>query len=267
MLTLGTSGGFLVAACRKCAVQGTSSMTENGDLPGYFSYASGQACLGDCFGWFAKHMVPGECVQEAKEKKMPVQSLLMEKAAKLTPGESGLLALDWWNGNRSVLADAELSGLILGMTLKTRSEEIYRALLESAAFGTRRILESYEQAGLPVKKIHAVGGIVKKNPLLMQIYADVLNCPIYTCKSTQAAALGSAMFAAAAAGAKKGGYDTVREAVIHMSELEETPYLPIPEHAELYGKLYQEFCRLHDYFGCGGNDVMKQLKKIQCGNR
>jgi L-ribulokinase len=191
-----------------------------------------------------------------------VQALLSEKAARLKPGESGLIALDWISGNRSVLANSDLSCMMLGMTLQTKPEDVYRTLLEGVAFGTRRIRDSYTQAGVAVDGIHAVGGIVKKNPLLMQIYADVLNCHISICKSTQAAALGAAMFAAAAAGEEKGGYGTIVEAIEQMSEMEPYGYDPIPENVAVYDQLYEEYVRLHDYFGTGGNDVMKRLRKI-----
>ncbi|MBQ8814875.1 MAG: ribulokinase [Lachnospiraceae bacterium] len=263
MLTLGTSGGFILAHEEAHAVQGTTGMTENGDLPGFYGYASGQSAVGDGFAWFVKNMLPERLLLEAEDRGITVQELLSERAAGLKPGESGLLALDWLSGNRSVLADSNLSCVMLGMTLQTKPEEIYRALLESVAFGTRRIRDSYERAGIAVKGIHAVGGIVKKNPLLMQIYADVLNCHISICKSTQAAALGAAMFAAAAAGEEKGSYSTITEAIDRMSELEPYGYDPITENAAVYQKLYEEFEQLHDYFGCGGNDVMKRLRDIQ----
>ena len=262
MLTLGTSGGFILAHDGLCAVQGTTGVTENGDLPGYYGYASGQAAVGDWFAWFVKNMLPERYSDEARERGISVQELLTEKAAELKPGQSGLIALDWISGNRSVLANPELSCVMLGMTLQTKPEEIYRTLLEAVAFGTRRIKDAYEEAGVSLKGIHAVGGIVKKNPLLMQIYADVLNCHICICKSTQAAALGAAMFAAAAAGAEMGSYSTITEAIEQMSELEPYGYDPIPENVTVYDQLYEEFERLHDYFGTGENDVMKRLKKI-----
>jgi len=207
-------------------------------------------------------MLPERYSDEARERGISVQELLTEKAAELKPGESGLIALDWISGNRSVLANPELSCVMLGMTLQTKPEEIYRTLLEAVAFGTRRIKDAYEEAGVSLKGIHAVGGIVKKNPLLMQIYADVLNCHICICKSTQAAALGAAMFAAAAAGEEMGSYSTITEAIEQMSELEPYGYDPIPENVTVYDQLYEEFERLHDYFGAGENDVMKRLKKI-----
>jgi len=265
MLTLGTSGGFILAHEKACKVQGTTGMTENGDLPGLYGYASGQSCLGDSFAWCVKNMIPESCTRDAESEGKNIQTYLSEKAAKLAPGESGLLALDWLGGNRSVLVDAQLSCMMLGMTLQTKPEEIYRAFLESVAFGTRRIVESYLRAGIEIKDIHAVGGIVKKNPLLMQIYADVLNRHICVSKTTQAAALGAAMYAATAAGEDAGGYGTLTEAVERMSELEEYGYDPIPENAVVYQRLYEEFERLHDYFGYE-NHVMKRLKQISTKN-
>lgn len=259
--SVGTSGGFLVSSDRLVPVEGTTGVTMNGYLPGSYGYATGQVSLGDSFAWFVKNTVPEAYHREARERGVSIHTLLTEKAAKYVPGETGLLALDWWGGNRSILVNAELSGLMLGMTLQTKPEEMYRAMLESVAYGVRSIMESYERAGLHLTKIHAVGGIAKKNPLLMQIYADVLNRPIYICKSTQAAALGSAMFAATAAGEERGGYASVREAVERMAELEDDHYEPIPENVSVYQALYEEFVRLHDYFGRGENEVMKRLRR------
>ena len=260
-LSIGTSGGFLVCSDRFIPVEGTTGVTMSGYLPGWYGYATGQVSLGDSFAWFVKNTVPESYYIEAKEQGVSIHELMTEKAKVYAPGETGLLALDWWGGNRSILVNAELSGMMLGMTLQTKPEEMYRAMLESVAFGSRSIMESYERAGLHVEKLHAVGGIAKKNPLLMQIYADVLNRPIYICRSTQAAALGASMFAAAAAGEKAGGYATVQEAVATMAALEPYHYEPIPENVVVYQQLFEEYTILHDYFGRGGNEVMKHLRK------
>lgn len=261
LLSLGTSGGFLVDYDRERPVEGTTGMTEDGDLPGFYGYASGQSGVGDMFAWFADRMVCGAYHREAAETGRSVQALLTEKAERLAPGESGLLALDWWNGNRSILADGSLSGLILGLTLETRPEEIYRALLESVAFGTRKIMKAHEQSGIPVEEICGAGGIVKKNPLLMQIYADVLNRPIAVCKTDQAAALGAAMMAAAAAeGEMNGG---LSEAIRRMEGGREMEYRPIPDHVKVYNRLYEEYERLYDYFGRGANEVMRRLREMK----
>lgn len=181
----------------------------------------------------------------------------------LRPGESGLLALDWWNGNRSVLVDVDLTGLLVGATLATRPPAIYRALLEATAFGTRVIVDAFNDAGVAVEEIVACGGLPQKSPLLMQIYADVTGLPISVAASDQAPALGSAMFAAVAAGREAGGYDSIVEAAAQMAHLSDVSYRPEPANRATYETLYRHYVRLHDYFGRGGNDVMKGLKELR----
>ena len=192
----------------------------------------------------------------------PHQYLTM-LADRLLPGQSGLLALDWWNGNRSILCDYDLTGLILGLTIATRPEEIYRALIESTAYGTRRIMESFEESGLPVEHVYACGGISRKNPMFMQIYADVLNREIRIARSSQNPALGSAIFGAVAAGARAGGYDRIEDAVHTMGGTSDIVYRPIPANVRVYEDLYSEFLKLHDCFGRGENEVMKHLRKYR----
>ena len=184
---------------------------------------------------------------------------LTELAERQKPGESGLLALDWWNGNRSILADFDLTGLMLGMTLRTKPEEIYRALIEATAYGMRVVVENYRQNGIAVDEINALGGISQKNALAMQIYADVLNMPVHVIDCEQGGALGSAIFAAAAAGV----YPTVEEAICAMAAPVLRTYTPVTENAAVYEELFAEYKRLHDYFGRGENDVMKHLKCIR----
>ncbi|MEG0768157.1 MAG: FGGY-family carbohydrate kinase, partial [Clostridia bacterium] len=184
-------------------------------------------------------------------------------AQRLKPGESGLLALDWWNGNRSVLVDADLTGMMLGMTLQTTLEEMYRALIEATAYGTRMIIDNYRTHGVPVDKLYASGGISQKNPMAMQIYADVLDMPIRIAGAAEGPALGSAIFAAVAAGAAVGGYDDVFEAARHMGKVKDQTYTPIPCNVAVYAQLFDEYRVLHDYFGRGVNPVMKRLKQIK----
>jgi len=193
--------------------------------------------------------------------------VLEEKAAKLIPGESGLLALDWWNGNRSVLVDVDLTGVLLGATLATRAEDIYRALIEATAYGTRLIIETFKEYGVAVKEIIATGGLPNRNKLLMQIYADVTGLPIYVAEAEQIGALGSAMHGAVAAGAAAGGYDSIQKASQRMARLREEHYEPHPEHHAIYDQLYAEYVILHDYFGRGENDVMKRLKSLRTDNK
>lgn len=259
LMIMGTSTCDIVCSAEEKLVPGTCGVVEDGVLPGLFGYEAGQPCVGDMLAWFVERQVPEKDKNAAASAGMSVHQYLTKKAERLAVGESGLLALDWWNGNRSVLVDSELSGLILGMTLSTKPEEIYRALIEATAFGQRRILEAFEEAGVPIKELYACGGITKKNPMMMQIYADVCGREIFISKSDQAPALGAAMFGAVAAGEVAGGYGSIFEAARAMGHVEERSYRPIPERAAAYESLYQEYKKLYEYFGCGGNDVMKTL--------
>ena len=189
--------------------------------------------------------------------------LMSEKADALKPGESGILALDWWNGNRSILVDTDLSGMFLGMTLTTKPEELFRALLEATAFGTRMIVENYREHGIEVNEYIAAGGIAKKAPGMMQIYADVTGMEIHIASSTQGPALGSAIYAACAAGAENGGYGSIAEASEKMGTKYDKTYRPIPENKAVYDRLYAEYKLLHDYFGRGENNVMKRLRDLK----
>jgi L-ribulokinase len=179
------------------------------------------------------------------------------------PGQSGLLALDWWNGNRSVLVDADLSGVLLGMTLATTAPEIYRALIEATAFGTRVIIDAFEKGGVRIDQVVACGGLPERNRMLMQIYADVTGRAFRIAASAQTPALGSAMFAAVAAGSAAGGYDSIQAAAARMAHLRDESYEPIEAHHETYDLLYREYVRLHDLFGRGGDPAIKTLKRIR----
>lgn len=263
VMILGTSTCHMVLSEEAHPVPGICGYVEDGIIQGFFGYEAGQTCVGDHFAWFVENCVPAAYEREARERGMDMHQLLEEKAAKLAAGESGLLALDWWNGNRSVLVDADLTGLLIGATLATRPEEIYRALIEATAYGTRVIIENFQNNGVPVRELVAAGGLPEKNRLLMQIYADVIGMPIRVSASTQTPALGSAMFAAVAAGKAAGGYDSIYEAAQKMARLKEDVYTVIPENQAVYEQLYAEYLRLHDYFGRGGSDVMKRLKAIR----
>ncbi len=263
LMIIGTSTCDIMCSEVEKEVPGMCGVVEDGVLPGYFGYEAGQSCVGDHFEWLVKNCVPASYYEEAKQAGTNIHQYLTEKASKLKIGESGLLALDWWNGNRSCLVDVDLTGMMLGMTLTTKPEEMYRALIEATAYGKNMILETFENAGVPVDELYACGGISKKNSMMMQIYADVTNKEIFIGASDQSPALGSAMFGAVAAGAKNGGYDSIVEAAKVMGKVEAKTYKPIPENVEAYKKLYAEFKILHDYFGRGENDVMKRLKQIK----
>jgi len=267
VMIMGTSICHMVLGAEEHIVPGMCGYVEDGIIPGYFGYEAGQSCVGDHFAWFVENCVPSAYEQEAKERGIDIHQLLEEKAARLKPGESGLLALDWWNGNRSVLVDVDLSGLLLGATLATKAEEIYRALIEATAYGTRIIVETFQQNGVPIYELVACGGLPEKNKLLMQIYADVTGRPFKITASQQTPALGSAMFGAVAAGKGLGGYDSIYEAAKAMAHLKDEMYVPNPENQEVYEKLYAEYVILHDYFGRGANDVMKRLKTIKADAR
>ena len=263
VMIMGTSICHMVLGSEEHVVPGMCGYVEDGIIPGYFGYEAGQSCVGDHFAWFVENCVPASYEREAQQRKLDLHTLLEEKAAALKPGESGLLALDWWNGNRSVLVDVDLTGLLVGITLATKPEEIYRALIEATAYGTRVIVEAFKQNGVPIHELVACGGLPEKNKLLMQIFADIAGLPIRVSASKQTPALGSAMFGAVAAGAALGGYDSIYAAAQKMAKLKDECFVPIPEHQDVYNKLYSEYLRLHDYFGRGANEVMKQLKRIK----
>ncbi|MEI6100462.1 MAG: FGGY-family carbohydrate kinase [Eubacteriales bacterium] len=242
-------------------VPGMCGVVEDGVLPGLFGYEAGQSCVGDHFAWFAENCCPKAYQDEADAKGISIHALLTQKAQTLRPGESGLLALDWWNGNRSILVDADLSGMFLGMTLLTKPEEMYRVLVESTAFGTRMIMDTFEKNGVQIGELYACGGIAEKNPFIMQIYADVTNREIKISSSPQAPALGAAMFGAVAAGHERGGFDTIQEIAQKFGKIKERVYKPIAGNVALYEKLFGEYAVLHDYFA-KENNVMKRLKGI-----
>ena len=259
---MGTSTCHMMMGTTETQVPGICGVVEDGILPGFFGYEAGQSCVGDHFAWFIDNCLPASYYEDAEKQGMNIHKYLRAKAEIKKPGESGLLALDWWNGNRSVLVDVDLTGMMLGMTLQTKPEDIYRALIEATAYGTRMIVENYRENGIPVEEFYASGGLSQKDPMTMQIYADVLNMPIKIAGSLQGPALGSAIFASVAAGKEKGGYDNIFEATRALGKVKDTVYTPSPENVELYNKLFAEYRTLHDYFGRGANDVMKRLKAL-----
>jgi L-ribulokinase len=263
VVIMGTSNCHILLGDELAFVEGMCGVVEDGIVPGRYAYEAGQSGVGDIFAWFAERSVPPEYHDAARRRRTDVHGILEEEAAKLGPGESGLLALDWWNGNRSVLVDADLSGLLVGMTLATKAPDVYRALLEATAFGTRVIVDAFESAGVPVTKIVACGGLPERNKALMQIYADVTGREFAVAASAQTPALGAAMFAAVAAGSALGGYDSIVDASRHMAHLSRHAYRPIEAHHAVYSDLYREYVRLHDLFGRDGESVMKSLRRIR----
>lgn len=256
---MGTSTCHMLMESFGHPVPGASGFVRDGMMPGLYGFEAGQCCVGDHFAWVAEHFTPESYKKEAAARNLSVIALLSEKAERLYPGESGLLALDWWNGNRSVLVDADLSGLLIGMTLTTRAEEVYRALVEATAFGTRKIVENFRENGVPVEEFIATGGIAEKSPFVMQLYADVLGMDIRIAGGSSA--LGAAIFGATAAGER--GYATVNEASAAMGRLTDVVYHHDPAKTKVYNALYAEYLLLHDYFGRGENNVMKRLRAIR----
>lgn len=262
-IIMGTSNCHMVLGTERVEVEGMCGVVEDGIVPGLYGYEAGQSGVGDIFAWFVEQAVPPVYHEEAKRRGMPLHALLEEEAAKQKPGEHGLLALDWWNGNRSTLVDVELGGLLVGATLATTAPDIYRALLESTAFGTREIIEAFTRSGVPVERIVAAGGLPERNRLLMQIYADVTNREYRIIESALGGALGAAMHGAVAAGKAAGGYADIFAAAQTMGGLKDEVYQPIPAHVAVYDKLYADYSTLYSYFGRGENDVMKRLRALR----
>ncbi|WP_367323423.1 ribulokinase [Streptomyces sp. HUAS ZL42] len=255
---MGTSTCHVMSSDKQGVVPGMCGVVEGGILPGLWGYEAGQSGVGDIFGWFVKNGFPAEYAERAAAQGLGAHEYLTALAAEQNIGEHGLIALDWHSGNRSVLVDHDLSGVLVGLTLSTRPEEIYRALLEATAFGTRTIIEAFETAGVPVQELIIAGGLTK-NALLMQIYADVTRRPLSVIASAQGPALGSAMHAAVAAGA----YADINAAANAMGQVHRGVYQPDPERAASYDRLYAEYQQLHDYFGRGANEVMHRLRRIR----
>jgi L-ribulokinase len=255
---MGTSTCHVMNGRRLAEAPGMCGVVKDGITSGYWGYEAGQSAVGDIFGWFVENGVPRRYHDRAAAQGISVHQLLSEESAEQPVGAHGLMVLDWMGGNRSTLVDHTLSGVIVGLTLTTRAPEIYRALLESTAYGTREIIENFERAGVPVTDLVVAGGLLK-NPVLMQIYADVCRRPLSVIDSDQGPALGSAIHAAVAAGV----HPDVAAASSAMGRLRRGAYTPDPTRAAAYDELYAEYTRLYDYFGRGTNEVMHRLHAIR----
>jgi L-ribulokinase len=237
-------------------VPGMCGVVDGGILSGRWGYEAGQSGVGDIFAWFVDNCVPESYHIAARRQGVSLHEHLTELAGRQRVGEHGLVALDWHSGNRSVLVDHELSGVMVGQTLETTCVDMYRALLEATAFGTRMIVETFVESGVPVTELVVAGGLLK-NRLLMQIYADVIGLPLSTVPSAQAPALGAAIHAATAAGA----FSDVRAAANQMGSRICNAYNPIPENVAAYDELYREYVAAYEWFG-RGNDMMRRLRRI-----
>ncbi|MHC4174642.1 MAG: FGGY-family carbohydrate kinase [Planctomycetota bacterium] len=242
-------------------IPGICGIVDGSILPGFFGLEAGQSAVGDIFNWFVNYIQPGGEKEGSHEA-------LTEKAAKLKPGQSGLLTLDWNNGNRTVLVDQRLTGLLIGQTLHTKPEEIYRALIEATAFGGLTIINRFEEYGVKVSEVINCGGIAEKNPLLMQVYADVTGREMKISRSAQSCALGACIAGAVVAGKKAGGYDNFPDAQAAMCGIKDVTYQPIAENHRVYQQLYALYKQLHDAFGTQKwagklTNVMKDLLNIK----
>lgn len=261
LTVMGTSSCDMLVSREEHAVPGLYGVSYDSMLPGMFGYEAGQATMGDLYGWFVKTSVPHSYYAAAQSEGLTIFDYFNKLAQDYEPGQTGLLALDWWNGNRSVLLDASLGGMILGLRLNTKPEEIYRALTEALSFGKRRIVEQFESHGIPVKKIYATGGVAVKNPFLMQMFADVIGLPIYISSADNGSCVGSAVYGAAAASPTVSGYGSITQAARGMGGGSIKTYVPNPKYKDIYDSLYREYKTLYQYFG-QDNLVMKRLKKL-----
>ena len=242
-------------------IPGVCGIVDGSVIPGSFGIEAGQSAVGDIFNWFVNYIQPGG-------EKEGSHTALTEKADKLKPGQSGLLALDWNNGNRTILVDQRLTGLLIGQTLHTKPEEIYRALVEATAFGALTIINRIEEYGVAITEVVNCGGIAEKSPMVMQIYADILGREMKVSRSAQTCALGSAIAAAVVAGSASGGYDDFYSAQAAMTGVKDLVFKPIPENQAVYAKLYKLYKQLHDAFGLAENNsglanIMKDLLDIK----
>lgn len=258
-LAIGTSAVVAVMSSEYRDVKGILAQGYEPTAEGLHTFEAGVRAMGDLYDWFVRNCVSAEYERRAKERGMNIHAYLRSLAEKKRIGESRLIALDWFNGNRSVIPNDKLSGMILGLTLATRPEDIYRALIESTVFELRRVTDNYKVSGIEINSVVATGGIPLKDPMLMQILADTLNTPVSCLESSEATALGSAVYGATAAGL----YPTVAEASRRMKQPVAKTYLPVPENTAAYAELYAEYCRLYDYFAKGENRVMEHLHDLE----
>lgn len=255
LMVMGTSTCHLMVHDTLNEVKGISGVVADSIIPGLYGYEAGQPAVGDLFASFVDRFIPAQYEAESNGS---IHRLLEQKASELRAGESGLIALDWHNGTRSILSDPNLSGMLVGLNLNTKPEEIYRAYLEATAYSARRIIDTYAAEGMNVTKVVATGGLPQRNALLMQIYANVLNQPITISDSEYAPAIGAAILAAAASGA----HSSVQRAIDHMAPPLQKVVMP-NEDAETYQQLYALFNELHDYFGIENASLMRRLKTLR----
>lgn len=267
-MTMGTSLCHILVSKEQVFMEGISGVVKDGVIPGYYGYEAGQAAVGDIYEWFVTHLASADCFDEAAKANINPLAVMDRRAARLAVGESGLIALDWWNGNRSLLNNANLSGVIIGLTLGTLPEEIYRALVEATAYGTRAIVEGIEKQGVPVRNIYACGGLSRKSEFVMQTFADVLGREIIVSGVAQTTAYGAAMYGMVSAGRKRGGYEDIKEAMEHLVKKPHKVYVPSMKNHQVYNQLFSVYQKLSKFFGEDHKEIMLGLKqqKAMAGN-
>ena len=259
LMIIGTSSCHILLGDKKTNVPGISGYVKDGIIDGLYAFEAGQTSVGDSFEWFVSNCLPAAYAEDAREQGINVHKYLRKKASLLPPGAGGLLALDWFNGNRTPYVNGDLSGVILGLNLNTRPEQIYRALIESTAYGTKRILDLYEQNGIVIDKIYAAGGIAEKDEMLMQIYADVLGREIRLSGTAQACAYGSALLGAV----NENGFPSLADAACKLKQISARSYQPNPQNTKAYAKLYREYVVLSEFFANSENKTMTFLRELK----
>ena len=259
LMIIGTSTCHILLGDKEVQIPGISGSVKDGIVDGLYAFEAGQACVGDSFDWFVKNCVPQSYFAEAQAEGVNIHKYLRGKAKKLSAGSSGLLALDWWNGNRTPCVNGNVSGVLVGLTTTTPPEAIYRALIEATAYGTRRIIEIYEKSGIKIDRLYAAGGIAEKDEMLMQIYADVTGREIRLSGTAQACAYGSAILGSV----NENGYPSLEEASEKLKKIKDITYKPIVENTVIYNELYEEYKTLSEYFAVGQSRVMEKLKALK----
>jgi len=261
VLIMGTSGMLMFYSKKDVCIPGAMGTAENALLPGHTLHLFGQSAVGDIYQWFVNHLAPHSYYLEAQEKGESIYQLLNRKIAAIPPDSPLPIALDWMNGNRCLLQNANLSGVMAGLTLSTTADQIYRALIEATAFGLKKMLDAAREAGVSVKSIRACGGIAYKSPEIMQIYADILELPISTSSCSQPNAQGSAIMGAMAAGSQNGGYDDILKAVAAMQCPMVRTYQPCSRHQAAYRRRYRHYCQMHQHFGVDQKEMTEEIRR------
>jgi len=262
LMVMGTSTCFQMLFDSKISFDGVAAIVDGGMIPGLTAYESGQPAVGDAFAWYIENMMPAKYARKAEEEGLSPIVYMNRLAERLNPGESGLVSLDWMNGNRSVLMEYNLRSFIAGLSLETKPEAVFRSMIEATAFGARKILEGYESAGVSIEKLYAVGGLSVKSPLTMQIYADVLGREIIVPDLPNASAMGACICGAVAYRNELGtreAFEAEGERLVHYST---RTYRPEKRAKEIYDELYRVFSALHDFAGIHSN-ICSELGRIQ----